>query len=143
MIQPKVKPKMRTLTVSLPESELAALDEYCRFLGGDTDRTYIVSEALLQVISRDERFKNGQEPIAGPRSARTAGASPVRGDAHAIPLPHAKPGRPNHVADFEVVFKEGALCSLKLVGGSLWRLRLREAGPDRLFVTLPARHLRG
>ena len=39
MIQPKVKPKMRTLTVSLPESELAALDEYCRLLGGDTDRT--------------------------------------------------------------------------------------------------------
>jgi metal-responsive CopG/Arc/MetJ family transcriptional regulator len=73
MIQPKVKPKMRTLTVSLPESVLAALDEYCRLLGADTDRTYIVSEALRLVISRDKRFKNGQEPV-GPRSARTAGA---------------------------------------------------------------------
>ena len=74
MIQPKVKPKMRTLTVSLPESELAALDEYCRFLGGDTDRTYIVSQALRQVISRDKRFKNGQEAVAAPRSPRTAEA---------------------------------------------------------------------
>jgi hypothetical protein len=35
--------------------------------------TYIVSEALRQVISRDKRFKNGQEHV-GPRSARTAGA---------------------------------------------------------------------
>jgi len=50
---------------------------------------------------------------------------------------------PNHVADFEIVFEEGALCGLKLVGGSLWRSRSGEAGSDRLFVTLPARRLRG
>jgi hypothetical protein len=50
---------------------------------------------------------------------------------------------PNHVADFEIVFEEGALCGLKLVGGSLWRSRSVEAGSDRLFVTLPARRLRG
>ena len=50
---------------------------------------------------------------------------------------------PNHVADFEIVFEEGALCGLKLVGGSLWRSRSREFGADRLFVTLPARRLRG
>ena len=72
MIHPKVKPKMRTLTISLPGSELAALDEYCCFLGGDTDRTYIVSEALRQVIGRDKRFRNGQEQTE-PRSARTTG----------------------------------------------------------------------
>jgi hypothetical protein len=50
---------------------------------------------------------------------------------------------PNHVADFEIVFEEGALCGLKLVGGSLWRSRSRDSGADRLFVTLPARRLRG
>jgi hypothetical protein len=50
---------------------------------------------------------------------------------------------PNHVADFEIVFEEGALCGLKLVGGSLWRSRSGEAGSERLFVTLPARRLRG
>jgi hypothetical protein len=49
----------------------------------------------------------------------------------------------NHVADFEIVFEEGALCGLRLVGGSLWRSRSREDGSNRLFVTLPARRLRG
>jgi hypothetical protein len=40
---------------------------------------------------------------------------------------------PNHVADLEIVFEEGPLCGLKLVGGSLWCSRSREAGADRLF----------
>ena len=49
----------------------------------------------------------------------------------------------NHVADYEIVFEEGALCGLKLVGGSLWRPRHAEAQAERLFVTLPARRLHG
>ena len=49
----------------------------------------------------------------------------------------------NHVADFEIVFEEGALCGLKLVGGSLWRSRHDVSRADRLFVTLPARRLHG
>ena len=72
MIQPKPKPTMRNLTVSLPEEELATLDEYCRFLGGATDRTYVIAEALRQVIGRDKRFKNGQvhgTPGAGRKPA--------------------------------------------------------------------------
>jgi hypothetical protein len=50
----------------------------------------------------------------------------------------------NHITDFEIVFEEGALCGLKLVGGSLWRSRtLAGAEIDRVFVTLPARRLHG
>ena len=52
-------------------------------------------------------------------------------------------GPENHVADYEIVFEEGALCGLKLVGGSLWRARRSEAQAERLFVTLPARRIRG
>ena len=59
MIQPKQKPTMRNLTVTLSEDQLALLDDYCRFLGGATDRTYVIAEALRQVIKRDKRFKNG------------------------------------------------------------------------------------
>jgi hypothetical protein len=47
------------------------------------------------------------------------------------------------VADFEIVFEEGPLCGLRLVGGSLWRSRYGEPGQHSLFVTLPARRLRG
>lgn len=49
----------------------------------------------------------------------------------------------NHVADFEIVFEEGALCGLRLVGGSLWRSRHSPPGVDQLFVALPARRVRG
>ena len=59
MIQPKPKPSMRNLTITLPEDDLARLDEYCQFLGGATDRTYVIGEALRQVIRRDKRFRNG------------------------------------------------------------------------------------
>ena len=52
-------------------------------------------------------------------------------------------GPENHVADYEIVFEEGALCGLKLVGGSLWRPRRPEAQTERLFVTLPAPRIRG
>ena len=74
MIQPKPKPTMRNLTVSLPEEELATLDEYCRFLGGATDRTYVIAEALRQVIGRDKRFKNGQAAGTPAAPRKSAGA---------------------------------------------------------------------
>ena len=74
MIQPKHKPSMRNLTVSLPEDELARLDEYCRFLGGATDRTYVISAALRQVIGRDKRFKNGHAAGTPAAPRKPAGA---------------------------------------------------------------------
>jgi hypothetical protein len=42
-----------------------------------------------------------------------------------------------HVGDYEIVFEEGALCGLKLVGGSLWRSRHDDAHAERLYVPLP------
>ena len=42
---------------------------------------------------------------------------------------------PNHVADFDIVFEEGVLNGLKLVGGALWSSK--DGRPD-LRVTLPA-----
>jgi hypothetical protein len=50
----------------------------------------------------------------------------------------------NHVADLELIFEDGPLCGLKLVGGSIWRAR-RNGDPaePRLYVTLPARRLGG
>jgi len=64
MIQPKVKPKLKNLTLSIPEEDLASLDAYCHFLGGDTDRTYVITHALRQVIRRDKRFKRGSRGAA-------------------------------------------------------------------------------
>jgi len=52
--------------------------------------------------------------------------------------PRRKPAA-NHVADFEIVFEEGFLCGLKLVGGALWRSRSAKGqGEGPVYVTLPA-----
>lgn len=57
MIQPKVKARTKTITISLSEDQLTALDAYCKFLGGDTDRSYVVAQALRQVMGRDKRVR--------------------------------------------------------------------------------------
>jgi hypothetical protein len=74
MIQPKPKRNMRNLTVSVPEDELVALDDYCRFLGGATDRAYVVTEALRAVIRRDKRFKKAQASDPPNAARKAAGA---------------------------------------------------------------------
>jgi metal-responsive CopG/Arc/MetJ family transcriptional regulator len=75
MIQPKIRPTLKPVTVSFPEDELATLDEYCRFLGSATDRTHVITEAVRQVISRDKRFRRATHSAATESretSARTA-----------------------------------------------------------------------
>jgi hypothetical protein len=42
---------------------------------------------------------------------------------------------PNHVADFAILFEEGFLAGMKLVGGALWASK---DGTSELRVTLPA-----
>jgi len=41
----------------------------------------------------------------------------------------------NHVVDFEIVFEEGILSGLRLVGGALWT---GKNGEGELLVTLPS-----
>jgi metal-responsive CopG/Arc/MetJ family transcriptional regulator len=59
MIQPKHKPTLETVTITMPEDVLAALDHYCQFLGGATDRSYVITAAVRHVMARDRRYKGG------------------------------------------------------------------------------------
>jgi hypothetical protein len=45
---------------------------------------------------------------------------------------------PHHVADFDIVFDDGDLAGLKLVGGALW---VAKDGGTEILVTLPARKI--
>jgi hypothetical protein len=42
---------------------------------------------------------------------------------------------PHHVADFDILFEDGGLAGLRLVGGALWAPK---DGSEELLVTLPA-----
>ena len=68
-IAPKLVEEKKKVTLSLPVSLLNKLDLYARYLGGATDRFYIVEQVLSQFLEQDRDFQrwlesNGQ---AGPR----------------------------------------------------------------------------
>ena len=65
-ITPKPVVATEVLTVRLPKETLELLDDYCRHLGGASDRTYVVSEALRLVINRDRSYqrKKGKEGVS-------------------------------------------------------------------------------
>jgi len=83
---------------------------------GTTDRPYVIAEALLQVIDRDKRFKGGH-------GAATTAAQTGLGLSREPRTPcdsssMSERANPRTVADLEIVFEEGAVCGLRLVGGS-------------------------
>ena len=60
-ITPKPVVATESLTVRLPKEVLELLDDYCRFLGGASDRTYVVTEALRQVVGRDRGYRKSRD----------------------------------------------------------------------------------
>lgn len=71
-ITPKPVVATESLTVRLPKELLELLDDYCRFLGGATDRTYVVSEALRQVVGRDRRYRKSRDGRSTPSTPPTS-----------------------------------------------------------------------
>ena len=53
---------------------LGLLDAYCRYLGGASDRSYVIIEAVREVVSRDKAFQ---------RSLGKGNAVPEKADAAA------------------------------------------------------------
>lgn len=58
-IKPQIAPKPPTvaLTLQLPQDIVDRLDAYVRFLGGATDRSYVVEHALRKVFDSDKDFR--------------------------------------------------------------------------------------
>ncbi len=74
-ITPKPVIETEALTVRLPKELLELLDGYCRFLGGATDRTYVVAEALRHVVGRDRRYRRHREGTRAPSTRTTLSPS--------------------------------------------------------------------
>lgn len=72
----KAKPAVATeiLTVRVHKDTLELLDDYCRFLGGASDRTYVVGEALRLVIARDRRYRKARGKAGHFTTANTSSA---------------------------------------------------------------------
>ena len=73
-IQPKPTLELATVSLRLPAQIVRAVDQYAKFLGGSTDRTYVIAQAIEITLAQDADFQTTLTsgtagPSAGP--ART------------------------------------------------------------------------
>jgi hypothetical protein len=68
-IQPKPTVELETVTLRLPVHLVRAVDHYAKYLGGSSDRTYAIAQAIEIAMAQDRDF---QKPL----TSRAAGAIP-------------------------------------------------------------------
>ena len=68
-IQPKPTVELETVTLRLPVHLVRAIDHYAKYLGGSTDRTYVMAQAIEIAMAQDRDF---QKTL----TSRAAGAVP-------------------------------------------------------------------
>ena len=69
-IQPKPTVELETVTLRLPVHLVRAIDHYAKYLGGSTDRTYVIAQAIEIALAQDADFQKTS-------NARAAGTVPV------------------------------------------------------------------
>ena len=71
-IQPKPVVELAAVNLKLPAELVRRVDAYAKFLGGTTDRTHVVTQALEIALDSDPEFrKAATKPTAAP-AARVA-----------------------------------------------------------------------
>ena len=57
-ILPKAPIRRRKLSITLDQTLLQDMDDLAAFLGGATDRTYIVEQALRRIVAEHKAFQH-------------------------------------------------------------------------------------
>jgi predicted transcriptional regulator len=70
-IEPRPTVDLETVSLRLPAELVRAVDDYAKYLGGSTDRTYVITQALEIAIERDTEFQKRRQS----RPATTAAAA--------------------------------------------------------------------
>ena len=76
-IQPKAAVELETVSLRLPAQLVRAVDQYAKYLGGSTDRTYVITQAIEIALAQDTDFQKALGGQAG-RAARPAPSAPPR-----------------------------------------------------------------
>ena len=76
-LAPKQAQETVTISVRVPRPLLDDIDAYCQYLGGASDRTYVVVEAAREVLERDKRFQKSRRRAEPADDATTAPAKPA------------------------------------------------------------------
>jgi hypothetical protein len=56
-IQPKATVELETVALRLPSHLVRAVDQYAKYLGGSTDRTHVITQALEIALAQDGDFQ--------------------------------------------------------------------------------------
>ncbi len=56
-IQPKATVELETVALRLPSHLVRAIDQYAKYLGGSTDRTHVITQALEIALAQDADFQ--------------------------------------------------------------------------------------
>jgi hypothetical protein len=72
-IQPRPALELETVSLRLPAQLIQSVDQYAKYLGGSTDRTHVVTQALEIALAQDKDF---QKALAASPAAPASG--PVR-----------------------------------------------------------------
>ena len=75
-IQPKAALELETVSLRLPAELVRAVEQYAKYLGGSTDRTYVITQAIEIALQQDADFQKSLGSKAAPHVA-----GPVRGVA--------------------------------------------------------------
>jgi hypothetical protein len=70
-IQPKAAVELETVSLRLPAHLVRAVEQYAKYLGGSTDRTYIITQAIEIVLQQDADFQKSIGEPPAPVHGRT------------------------------------------------------------------------
>ncbi len=70
-IQPKPTVELEAVSLLLPAQLVRAVDGYAKFLGGSTDRTYVITQAIEIALQQDKALQKTASAKAA-RSPATA-----------------------------------------------------------------------
>jgi len=94
---PKQAQETVTISVRVPRPLLDEIDAYCKYLGGATDRTYVMVEGVREVLASDKAFQKAlrTEPTAAAPSKdpRPADTTPAPSSREVDPGSKDKAGR--------------------------------------------------
>jgi hypothetical protein len=69
-IQPKPALELETVTLRFPAQLVRVVDQYAKYLGGSSDRTYVIAQAIEIALAQDADFQKtltpgAARPVAG------------------------------------------------------------------------------
>jgi hypothetical protein len=69
-IQPKAAVELETVSLRLPVQPVRAVEQYAKYLGGSTDRTYVITQAIEIALRQDAEFQKILSASPAPAAAR-------------------------------------------------------------------------